>query len=157
MGMNTNLFLPGDEMIDMALAEFLGYFWCRYLDGMVVGQRIVRFLVSPQQFEAAKKEYGASGIILASKEEPIEQLAFRAVPAFHSSRDEMAKIETRFYQMNLHDLYRMKLRELVCQQATGLLSDLDLWHLITAEPSERARAAFLAIDGQRPRQQTLFG
>lgn len=143
-------------MIDMALAEFIGYFWCRYLDGMVVGQRIVRFLVSPVQFEQAKKDYGAGGIVVASKEEPIEQLAFKAVPAFHASRDEMAKVENRIYDAGMRSLYMAQLRSYLSRN-TGALSEDEHWAMITAHPSSRARAAFLVIDAQRPKQQVLFG
>lgn len=155
--MNTNLYLPGDEQLDMALAEYMGYFWCRILDGLVAGQRIVRFLVSPQDFEKAKADFGPSGIVLASKEEQIEQLAWKAVPAFHASRDEMAKVEDRLFQLGFSSVYRAKLREIVSPGRTGPLTDNEMWLMITASAGDRAKAAFLVIDAQRPKQQALFG
>ena len=155
--MTTTLYLPGDEQIDLALAEYTGYFWCRYLDGLVAGQRVVRFLISPEQFEQARKEFGPTGIVIATKEEPIEQLAFRSVPAFHASRDEMAKIEEKLYQNGISSVYLAKLRELIGGHSVGLLTEDELWRMLTASAQTRARAAFIIIDSQRPKQQNLFG
>lgn len=155
--MNTTLYLPGDDKIDEVLAEFLGYFWCRYLGGQVVGQRIVRFLVSPEQFEEAKKQYGPGSVVLAAGDERVEQLAFRSLPAFHASRDDMAKVEDAICAKGFSSIYRAKLREMTGNDRTaaGPLTDEEMWRMITAHPAQRSRAAFLVIDSQRPKRQAL--
>ncbi len=157
--MNTHFYLPGDEMIDMYLAEFIGYFWCRYLDGQVVGQKIVRFLVSPEQFEEARKKWGATGVVPASGDETVEQLAFKPVPAFHASLDDMAKVEAKIRNSGQGSLYLARLREEVNgdKPVTGPITAEEMWRMVTAHASSRARAAFLVIDAQRPKQQALFG
>lgn len=157
--MQATLYFPGDDKVNETLAEFLGYFWCRHLDGLVVGERIVRFLVSPQQFEQAKIDYGPTGIVLAGGNEQIEQLAFKALPPFHASRDEMAKVESKLYEKGLSTIYRAKLREVTSGTSkpfTGPLTDDEMWRLITAHPCDRARAAYVVIDSQRPKQQQLI-
>jgi hypothetical protein len=157
--MNAHLYLPGDDKIDETLAEFMGYFWCCYKDGLVAGERIVRFLVSPKQFEEARAKFGPTGVVLASGSEQVEQLAFKSLPPFHASRDEMAQVEDKIYQVGLSSVYRAKLREEINggKQVTGLLSEDEMWRMITASAGHRARAAYLVVDGQRPKQQTLFG
>ena len=157
-GMNTFFYLPGDDAIDMTLAEFIGFFWCRYLDGQVVGQKIVRFLASKEQFEAARKTYGPSGVVMADGDETIEQLAFKALPAFHASLDEMAKVEHKLEERKWHGIYRAHLRDFLRpnQHLTGPLTDDEVWTMITAPPSIRARAAYLVVDAQKPKQQMLL-
>jgi hypothetical protein len=154
--MSANLYLPGDDLIDQALAEFMGYFWCRYYSGQVVGERIVRFLVSPEQFEEAKQKFGLGSIGTATGQEPIEQLAFKAVPAYHSSRDAMAAVEAKLHYLRMWELYVNHLRDELGLPVTGILTAEQHWNLITAEPRARARAAFLVIDAQRPKQQALL-
>lgn len=155
--MSANLYLPGDDLLDQVLAEFLGYFWCRYNKGQVVGERIVRFLVSPEQFEQAKEQYGVGAIVPASNEEPVEQLAFKPLPPFHSSRDEMAKVEAKLYQSGaLWQIYISNMRGVMKIIHVGTTAEA-LWMLITADARVRAQAAFLTVDAQRPKQQALFG
>jgi hypothetical protein len=156
--MNTHFYLPGDEAIDMFLAEFIGYFWCRYLDGQVVGQKIVRFLVSSEQFEECRKKWGATGVVPATGDEPIEQLAFKPVPPFHDSRDEMAKVERKLEEKGLWTIYMAKVREETAgRPVSGTITAGEMWRMLTASPTSRARAAFLVVDSQRPKQQALFG
>ena len=146
--MNANLYVPGDEQMDLTLAEFLGYFWCRYQDGLIAGERIVRFLVSPQQFEEARKTYGPTGIVPATMQEPVEQLAFKAVPAFHASRDEMAQVEDKLKEFGYDSFYRAKLREIVGGQPSGPLHEDEAWRMITASARLRVQAAYLVIVAQ---------
>lgn len=146
----------------MVLAEFIGYFWCRYLDGQVVGQKIVRFLVSSHDFEEARKKYGPTGVVMADGNEPIEQLAFKAVPAFHASRDEMAKVESKLYEKGYWTLYMIQLRQETSgtdsRPVSGTITQEEMWRMMTAHPTARARAAFRVIDAQRPKQgQMLLG
>ncbi len=158
--MNTHLYLPGDDKIDEALAEYMGYFWCRYQDGVIAGERVVRFLMSPQQFEETKIKFGPASVVLASGNEQVEQLAFKSLPPFHASRDEMAKVEEKLYSVGLSSVYRAKLREEANgtgKPANGPLSEEEMWRMITATPAQRSRAAYLVIDSQRPKQQALFG
>jgi len=154
--MSANLYLPGDDLIDQSLAEFLGYFWCRFNSGQVVGERIVRFLVSPEQFEQAKEQYGAGAIVPANNEEPVEQLAFKPLPPFHSSRDEMARIEAKLYQSGgLWQIYINHLRGGLGVSNTATAQGL--WLMVTADAKTRSKAAFITVEAQRPKQQALFG
>jgi len=150
-------YLPGDELLDQTLAEFLGYFWCRYQGGVVVGQRVVRFLMSSEQFEEARVQYGPGGIVQATGEEQIEQLAFRAVPPFHASLDAVAQVERTLFAQRLWETYLLRLRDVLQLPVTGLLTAEQNWRLITAEARARATAAFLLIDSQKPKQQMLLG
>ena len=154
--MSVNLFLPGDDLIDQALAEFMGYFWCRFNSGQVVGERIVRFLVSETQFEEAKVKYGPGCLVTAHGDEPAEQLAFKAVPAYHSSRDVVGLVEAKLYSLRMAEIYTTQLRNVLGLPVTGILTFDQTWHMITADALSRSKAAFLVIDSQRPKQQKLL-
>lgn len=154
--MSVNLFLPGDDLIDQALAEFMGYFWCRYNSGQVVGERIVRFLMSADQFEQAKVKFGPGSVINARGDEPVEQLAYKAVPAYHSDRNAMAQVEAKLYQLRMHDMYLAHLRGCLSLPQTGALNAEQNWAMITADAGARSKAAYLLIDAQRPKQQSLL-
>lgn len=153
--MKTNMYLPGDDLIDQAIAEFMGYFWCRYLTGQVVGERIVRFLMSPQQFEDTKIKYGPGSIGAATGTEQIEQLAYKPVPTYHSSRDAMADVEAKFVCLHMWDTYVMYLRNTMEMPPTGPLTAEQQRALITADARARSMAAYILIDSQRPKQQAL--
>jgi hypothetical protein len=154
--MNTNLYLPGDELIDQALAEFMGYFWCRYLGGVVAGERIVRFLMSAEQFESAKTKFGPGSLAPAKGDEQIEQLAFKAVPAYHNDRNAVAVVEDKLFHLGMWQIYLGQLRHVLGISSGGTTPEQN-WALITASGNARAKAAFLVIDAQKPKQQILFG
>jgi hypothetical protein len=155
--MNANLYLPGDDLLDQALAEFMGFFWCRFTGGQVVGERIVRFLMSPEQFEEAKAKFGVGSIALASGNELVEQLAYKAVPAYHASRDLMALVEAKLYTSRMWQMYLMRLNDALNIPINMALTAEHHWAQITASPRARSTAAYLVIESQRPKQQVLFG
>ena len=143
-------------MLDQALAEFMGFFWCRFNSGQVVGERIVRFLVSQEQFEEAKLKFGFGSIILATGQEPIEQLAFKAVPAYHGSRDFMAQVEDKLYALKMWQMYLLRLNEALDIPNNVSLTAEHHWRQITASARVRSTAAYLLIDSQRPKQQMML-
>ena len=153
--MKANLFLPGDEVEDQVLAEYMGYFWCRFNGGVVAGERIVRFLVSPEQFEAVMKKYGPGSIMLASGQEHVEQLAFNALPGYHASRDAVAPVEAKLYHLGMWEIYLRHLKHVLGLTSLTLTAK-DHWYMITADARARAQAAYLTIDAQRPKQQQLL-
>lgn len=153
--MKANLYLPGDDIEDQVIAEAMGYFWCRYNGGLVVGGRIVRFLVSPIQFAALLDKFGPGSVILASGQEHIEQLAFKALPSYHSSLDEVAQVESKLYQIGLWEIYLRHLKSAL-GLASPTLTAQEHWAMITASSRARAQAAYLTIDAQRPKQQSLL-
>ena len=155
--MTIHLSLPGDDLLDQSLAEFMGYFWCRFNSGQVVGERIVRFLVSQEQFDEAKIKFGPGSITAATGQEPIEQLAFKAVPAYHSSRDLMALVEAKIYSMQLWQTYLMRFNYMLNISNASALTAEQRWAQITASARVRSIAAYLLLDSQRPKQQVLFG
>jgi len=139
------------------LAEFLGYFWCRYQGGLVVGQRIVRFLMSTEQFEQARVEHGPGGIVQATGDEQIEQLAFKALPPFHADRNAVAQVEMALFARQMWETYLLRLRDVLQLPVAGLLTAEENWRLITADARARATATYLLIESQRPKQQMLLG
>jgi len=152
-----NLYLPGDDLLDQALAEYMGFFWCRYQEGLVAGERVVRFLMSPKQFEEAKTKYGPSSIGVATGQEVAEQLAYKSLPSYHSDRNAIAEVEARLYSMRMWELYVSQLRSALKMSISGLLTAEQNFMMITADARARSTAAYLVIDGQRPKQQALFG
>ena len=152
----ANLYLPGDDLLDQALAEFMGFFWCRFSSGQVVGERIVRFLMSQEQFDEAKVKFGPGSITTATGQEPIEQLAFKAVPAYHSSRDLMAQVEDKLYALRMWQMYLMRLNEALDIPNNVALTAERHWAQVTATARARSTAAYLLIDSQRPKQQMLL-
>ncbi len=149
--------MPGDDTLNQALAEFVGYFWCRFASGQVVGERIVRFLASPEEVEATKQNFGPLSIVRAKGDEQVQQLAFKALPAFHSDRNCMAVVEAALYRSGMWQIYLNHLRAQHGLPLNGSLSVEAFWSMITADARTRATAAFVTIDAQRPKQQALFG
>jgi len=149
--MNPSLYLPGDELIDEALAVWLGYFWCRYAKGQVVGDRYVRFLMSAEQFEDAKIRFGEGSIVPAKGDEPVEQLAFRGLPPYHNDLNAMAQVEHKIHEQKLWDLYITQLRNVAGVPIFGLLSAEHTFLLIAAKARTKAQAAFLLLEAIRPK------
>ena len=154
--MNVNIYLPGDDLLDQALAEFMGYFWCRFNSGQVYGERIVRFLMTQEQFDEAKTKFGPGSVVTANGLEQVEQLAFQAVPAYHSSCDLMAQVEAKLYALNMWQLYLMRLGEALGVASNAPLTAEHHWRMITAPARARSAAAYLLLDSQRPKQTTAL-
>lgn len=149
----ANLYLPGDDTIAILLAQFLGYHWCRYGAGQVVGQRIVRFQATTEEIEEERSKFGSEAVMPASMLEPVEQLAFKPLPPFNLSRDAMAIVETRVYHIGWWELYLQQLRTVL--GFTGATTPAQQWAMVTADARTRSKAAFLIIDAQRPKQPIL--
>jgi hypothetical protein len=155
MNTNPHAQLVSDEEIDLSLAEFIGYLWCRFTDHPQ-HEVVFRFLVSPQDFAAVRRRQ-ANGLATALGDEPIGQRVYGALPRFQEDANAMALVENQLHVQHLHHLYCARLREGACDApGYGPLSEAELWAMITAPARVRARAAYLTIDSQRP-QQLTFG